>query len=71
MSNFILAFNIEQKKEVLDALAEVTGIVVSGRPQADGTIRIRTVTRNLDDESAAVHAVEDIPGVIDLRLLDK
>jgi hypothetical protein len=28
------------------------------------------VTRSLDDETSAVHAVEDIFGVVDVRLLE-
>ncbi|MBX3475167.1 MAG: hypothetical protein KF754_12345 [Planctomycetes bacterium] len=69
MSRFLLAFDIEQQKEVLKALKSVRGVVVAGTPQADGTVVIRTVTRNLDDETSAVRSVEDIPGVIDLRLI--
>ncbi|MBX3459456.1 MAG: chaperone NapD [Planctomycetes bacterium] len=71
MSSFILAYDIEQQRDVLAALKDIPGVRVTGKPQADGTVRIQTVTRSLDDESAAVHAIEDIPGVIDLRLLEK
>lgn len=71
MSDFILAYDRDLERDVLAALKDIPGVRVAGKPQADGTVRIKTVTRSLDDESAAVHAVEDIPGVIDLRLLEK
>lgn len=68
MSHFVLAFDVEQRKEVLAKLHKARGIVVTGIPKADGTITIRTATRHLDDETEAIRSVEDIPGVIDLRL---
>jgi hypothetical protein len=70
MSRFVLAFDIEQKGDVMARLKRVPGIVVAGIPQADGTVMIRTTTRTLDDETLAIRGVEEIPGVIDLRLLD-
>jgi len=70
MSRFLLAFDVELKKEVLAQLRHVHGVAVAGIPQADGTLVIRTLTRTLDDETSAIRAVEEIPGVIDLRLLD-
>lgn len=69
MSRFLLAFDIEQKGDVMARLRKVPGVVVTGIPQADGTVMIRTSTRSLDDETLAVRAVEEIPGVIDVRLL--
>ena len=69
MSRFLLAFDVEQKVGVMAALKRVRGIVVAGIPQADGTIVIRTTTRTLDDETSAIRSVEEIPGVIDLRLM--
>jgi hypothetical protein len=70
MSRFVLAFDIEQKGDVMARLKRVPGIVVAGIPQADGTVMIRSTTRTLDDETLAIRGVEEIPGVIDLRLLD-
>jgi hypothetical protein len=70
MSRFVLAFDIEQKGDVMARLKRVPGIVVAGIPQADGPVIIRTTTRKLDDETLAIRGVEEIPGVIDLRLLD-
>jgi len=71
VSDFIIAFDIDLKKEVMDALKAVPGVVVTTKPLADGTVRVKTVTRHLDDESAAVHAMEDIHGVIDVRFIEK
>jgi len=70
MSRFMLAYDIEQQKEVLKALKSVPGVAVAGTPQADGTVVLRTTTRGLDEETSAIRRVEEIPGVIDLRLLD-
>lgn len=70
MSYFIVTFDTDHKAEVMQALKAVPGVVVNGVPLANGTVRIKTVTRTLDDETSAVHAVEDIVGVIDLRLLE-
>jgi hypothetical protein len=70
MSNFVVAFDIDLQSAVIAAIRKVPGVVLDGAPQADGTVRIRTNTRHLDDEAAAVHAIEDIHGVIDVRLLD-
>jgi nitrate reductase NapAB chaperone NapD len=71
MSEFLVAFDNEQRKDVLSELRKVEGVRVTGAPAADGTVRIRTITRSLDDESSAIHAVEVIPGVMDVRLLHK
>lgn len=70
MSNFILTFDVDQRKEVLAALKTIRGVALNGKPMANGTVLVKTITRTLDDETAAVHSIEDIPGVIDLRLLD-
>ncbi|MBE7490697.1 MAG: hypothetical protein HS108_02875 [Planctomycetes bacterium] len=70
MSRFVLAFDVDQQKDVLAALKTVRGVVIASPPAADGTLVLRTTTRTLDDETAAIRSVEDIPGVIDLRLLD-
>lgn len=69
MSSFVVAYDIDQQTDVLKKLRQVAGASVTGAPQADGTITIRTTTRSLDDETAVLRAIEDIPGVIDLRLL--
>lgn len=71
MSYFIVTFDNERKAEVMQALKAVPGVVVNGVPMANGTVHIKTVTRTLDDESNAVHAVEDIFGVIDVRWIEK
>ena len=71
MSYFIVTFDTEVKNEVMQALKAVPGVVVNGVPMANGTVHIKTVTRTLDDESNAVHAVEDIFGVIDVRWIEK
>lgn len=70
MSQFIVSFDTDLRDEIVKAIRAVPGVVLAGSPQADGTIRIKTVTRSLDDESNAVHAVEDIYGVSDVRLLE-
>jgi nitrate reductase NapAB chaperone NapD len=70
LSRFIVTFDTNQKKEVVQAMKAVPGVKVTGQFMANGTVRIETVTRTLDDESNAVHAVEDIHGVLDVRLLD-
>jgi hypothetical protein len=71
MSHFIVTFDTDLQHEVIKTLKAVQGVVVTSRPSADGTLRIKTTTRTLDDETAAVHAVEDIFGVTDVRLLEK
>lgn len=70
MSYFIVTFDTDRKTEVMQALKAVPGVVVNGVPMANGTVHIKTVTRSLDDETSAVHAVEDIFGVVDVRLLE-
>jgi nitrate reductase NapAB chaperone NapD len=69
MSDLIVSFDNFLEKEVLESLRAVRGISVTGKPQRNGTIRVRTVTRHLDDETDAIREVEDIPGVLDVRLL--
>lgn len=71
MSYFIVTFDTEVKNEVLKALKAVPGVAINGVPLANGTVHVKTVTRSLDDESAAVHAMEDIFGVIDVRWIEK
>ncbi|MCA8915228.1 MAG: hypothetical protein KDB90_07440 [Planctomycetes bacterium] len=71
MSYFIVTFDTEVKNEVLKALKSVPGVAINGVPLANGTVHVKTVTRSLDDESAAVHAMEDIFGVIDVRWIEK
>lgn len=70
MSRFLLAFDIDRQKDVLAAVRGVRGVQVAGMPQADGTVVVRTTTRSLDDETMAIRSLEDIPGVLDLRLLE-
>jgi nitrate reductase NapAB chaperone NapD len=69
MSHFIVTFDTDFKKEVMQTLKAVPGVRIMGQAMANGTVRIQTLTRTLDDESNAVHAVEDIHGVVDVRLL--
>ena len=69
MSHFIVTFDTDFKREVMHAIKAVPGVRIMGQAMANGTVRIQTVTRTLDDESNAVHAVEDIHGVVDVRLL--
>jgi len=71
MSHFIVTFDTDLKKEVMQTLKAVPGVKITGNPLANGTVRIQTITRSLDDEANAVHAVEDIHGVVDVRLLEK
>lgn len=71
MSHFIVTFDYDLKNEVMRTLKAVPGVIVNGVPMRDGTVKIKTATRTLDDEANAVHAVEDIHGVIDVRLLDR
>ena len=71
MSHFIVTFDTDFTKEVMQTLKAVPGVKILGQAQANGTVRIQTVTRALDDEANAVHAVEDIHGVVDVRLLEK
>ncbi len=69
MSDLIVSFDNFLQKEVLEELRTLRGIVVAGKPQRNGTVKIRTTTRHLDDETEAIRSIEDIPGVIDVRLL--
>ena len=71
MSHFIVTFDYDMKTEVMATLKAVPGVAINGIPMRDGTVRVKTVTRTLDDEANAVHAIEDIHGVIDVRLLDR
>lgn len=70
MSRFILTFDIDRQKEVIKAVKALPGVMLAGIPQADGTVIVRTTTRTLDDETIAIRNIEDIQGVIDLRLMD-
>jgi nitrate reductase NapAB chaperone NapD len=69
MSKLIVAFDIDRQADVMAAIRGIKGVHVEGRPRADGTVTVSTNFRSLDDESAAVHAIEDIHGVIDVRLI--
>ncbi len=69
MSDFIVSFDNFLEKEVMQKLRTLRGIAVTSRPDRNGTVRVRTVTRHLDDETEAIRSIEDIPGVIDVRLL--
>lgn len=70
MSNFIVTFDNEFRKEVMGSLKVAPGAVVIGQALRNGTVRIKTTTRDLDSEANAIHAVEDIQGVLDVRLLE-
>jgi nitrate reductase NapAB chaperone NapD len=69
MSDFIVTFDTSMQREVLDELKRIRGVVVAGKPQRNGTLKVRTSTRHLDDETEALRSIEDIPGIIDVRLL--
>ena len=71
MSHFIVSFDYDLKSEVMEQLKAVPGVAINGIPMRDGTIKVKTVTRTLDDEANAVHAIEDIHGIIDVRLLER
>lgn len=71
MSHFIVSFDYDLRGEVMDVLKAVPGVAVNGVPLRNGTVRVVTTTRDLDSEAAAVHAIEDIQGVIDVRLLGR
>lgn len=70
MSRFIVSFDEEFKDRVMKELKYIPGIAITGIPKRDGTVTIRTTTKTLDDEANAVHSVEDIEGVVDVRLLN-
>ena len=71
MSHFIITFDYDAKKEVMDALKAVHGVQVNGVPMRNGTVVVKTVTRDLDSETAAVHAMEDIFGVLDVKFIER
>lgn len=71
MSEFLLAFDIELRDDVLKAVRAVKGVAVTSIPQADGTVTLRLKTRTLDEETTLIRTVEEIHGVLDLRLLQK
>lgn len=70
MSHFILAYEPGHELAVLESMRRVPGITLISADPLDCTLRLRTTTRSLDEESEAIHAVEEIRGVIDLRLLE-
>ena len=70
MSLFILAYERRHERAVLESMLRVPGIALISTDPLDCTLRLRTTTRSLDEESEAIHAVEEIRGVIDLRLLE-
>ncbi|MHC4841255.1 MAG: hypothetical protein ACYTDT_09925 [Planctomycetota bacterium] len=69
MSRFILTFDYDHKDDVMKALKKVQGVKVNSLPRRNATVNVQTVTRTLDDETRAVKAMEDIIGVVDLRLV--
>lgn len=71
MSHFIITFDYDAKKEVMDALKVVPGVQINGVPMRNGTVVVKTVTRDLDSETAAVHAMEDIFGVLDVKFIER
>ena len=70
MSRFMLTFDVDRQQEGIKAVKPLPGVMLAGIPQADGTVIVRTTTRTLDDETIAIRNIEDIQGVIDLRLMD-
>lgn len=71
MSNFLLAYDIDLQDEVLKAVRAIKGVALTGIPQADGTVTLRLKTRTLDEETSLIRVLEEIHGVVDLRLLQK
>ncbi|MCC6573806.1 MAG: hypothetical protein IT462_08445 [Planctomycetes bacterium] len=69
MSTFIVAFDIEKKDYVIGVIRQMKGVTLASKPAADGTVRVRTKLPTLDAEADTVHAIEDIDGVLDLRLI--
>lgn len=69
MSDFIVSFDTDKQDHVLGLLRQMKGITLTSKPAADGTVRMRTKFPTLDAEADAVHAVEDIDGVLDVRLI--
>lgn len=69
MSNFIVTYDVEKQEHVVGLLREMKGITLAGKPAADGTVRVRTKFPTLDAEADAIHAIEDIEGVLDVRLI--
>ena len=71
MSHFIVTFDYDLMSEVMDTLKTIPNVAVTSKPLRNGTVKIKTNTRDLDAESRAIHAIEDIPGILDVRLIDK
>ncbi len=69
MSNLLVAFDNDKRDYVIGVIKQMKGITLATKPAADGTVRIRTKFPTLDAESEAVHAIEDIDGVVDVRLI--
>ncbi|MEE9312648.1 MAG: hypothetical protein V3V10_09590 [Planctomycetota bacterium] len=69
MSNFILTFDWEEKATVMKALKKVPGIKITSIPRRNGTLNLKTTTKNLGDETNAIKTVEDLVGVMDLTLV--
>lgn len=68
MSNFIVTYDVTMQREVLNELKAVRRVIITGKPQRNGTVTVRTNTRHLDDETEALRSIEDIPGILDVRL---
>lgn len=68
MSNFIVTFDTSMQREVLAELKALRRVIITGKPQRNGTLQIRINTRHLDDETEALRSIEEIPGIIDIRL---
>ena len=71
MSHFIVTFDYDAKQEVMSALKAISGVQINGVPMRNGTVVVKTVTRDLDSETSAIHAMEDIFGVLDVKFIEK
>jgi nitrate reductase NapAB chaperone NapD len=71
MTQFIVSFDTDYKESVIELLNEVESVRLLSKPGADGTMRIEIRAANLDEETTAIRSIEDIPGVLDLRMLRK
>ena len=68
MTQFLLSFDTDYKASVLELLRAAKGVRLVSAPAADGTVRIEIKAPNLDDETTLLRSVEEIPGVLDVRV---
>ncbi|KAA0212075.1 hypothetical protein EDM80_10510 [bacterium] len=68
MTQFLLSFDTDYRASVLELLRATKGVRLVSAPAADGTVRIEIKAPNLDDETTLLRSVEEIPGVLDVRV---